>query len=253
MTAPDWSTVDFYTVLGIPADASSKDVTRAFRRCALECHPDTHPGDAAAADRFLEVVAAYDVLGDELTRREYDLFRRFGVDALDRADVLSSGVRGVVFAAPLAPSPGPVSSSPRRAWLVGVAAAVAVVFGAVIIATNGSRRDAAEATLPSVTSLAPLAVDAAGNPVEPNDFAYRFSDIDCGQGGWSGIFTNADDVPFTGELSAVAMQGEEVVARSVAAPSTPVPPGGQRQMQFNWQGVPPVGSQCRIESVVQGR
>ncbi|MBI4936130.1 MAG: J domain-containing protein [Actinobacteria bacterium] len=253
MAAPDWSNADFYTVLGVPADASPKDVTRAFRRCALECHPDTHPGDAAAADRFLEVVAAYDVLGDDVTRREYDLFRRFGVDALDRADVLASGVRGVVFAAPVPPSPGQDASSRRRAWLLGALAAVAVVFGAVMVATKDARRDAAQPTVPSVTSLAPLAVDAAGDSSQPSDFAYRFSDIDCGPGGWSGIFTNADVVPFTGEVSAVAMQGEEVVARGVAAPVAPVPPGGQRQLQFNWQGVPPVGSQCRIERVVPDR
>jgi hypothetical protein len=250
MAVPDWSHTDFYAVLGVPPTASAKDVTRAFRRCALECHPDTHPGDAAAASRFLEIVAAHDVLGDEVTRREYDLFRRFGVDALDRADVLSSGVRGYVYAAPAAPPPQqPEPRSSRRAWLIGAVVAVAVLFGAFVIGINGSGREAAVSAPSTSTTFAPL---TPASPGAPKDFAYSFSDIDCGPGGWSGIFTNTDLVPFTGELTAVALQGEAVVAEGVATPATPVPPGGQRQVQFAWSGVPPEGSTCQIRSVIQG-
>ena len=253
MTAPDWSNTDFYAVLGVAHDASTSAITRAFRRCAFECHPDTHPDDPAATDRFLAVVAAHDVLSDEVTRREYDMFQRFGPGALDRADVLSSGVRGYVYAAPT-PPPAPITepamSSRRRGWVVAAMVAAAVLFGAVIIGTNGSGREAAVPTSPLATAIAPLTTVA---PDSPKRFAYSFSNIDCGPGGWSGIFTNADHVAFTGELSAVALQGDEVVARDVVTPATPVPPGGQQQVQFAWDGaVPPPGSQCQIESVTQG-
>jgi hypothetical protein len=251
MTAPDWSNVDFYAVLGVAHDASTSEITKAFRRCALECHPDAHPDDPTAADRFLAVVAAHDVLGDEVTRRDYDMFQRFGREAFERADVLSSGVRGYVYAAPSTPpAPEPTPPSHRRRWVVAAMAAAAVLFGAVIIGTNGSGREAAVPTSPPATAIAPLTTSA---PDAPKGFAYSFSNIDCGPGGWSGIFTNADHVAFTGELSAVALQGDEVVARDVVTPATPVPPGGQQQVQFAWDGaVPPPGSQCQIESVIQG-
>lgn len=55
---------------------SDKDITRAYRRLAKEFHPDANQGDAKAEDRFKEVSAAYDVLGDTEKRKEYDEVRR---------------------------------------------------------------------------------------------------------------------------------------------------------------------------------
>jgi molecular chaperone DnaJ len=72
----DWLEKDLYAVLGIAEDADGKSVKRAYRRLARELHPDTHPDDAGAAERFKGVTAAYDVLGDETKRAEYDEFRR---------------------------------------------------------------------------------------------------------------------------------------------------------------------------------
>lgn len=74
----DWFEKDFYQVLGVSADASQKDITKAYRKLARQLHPDQNPGDAAAEERFKEVAAAYDVLGDESKRREYDEVRRLG-------------------------------------------------------------------------------------------------------------------------------------------------------------------------------
>ena len=56
----------------------SKDITKAYRKLARELHPDKNPGDAAAEERFKEVSAAYDVLGDDTKRAEYDEVRRLG-------------------------------------------------------------------------------------------------------------------------------------------------------------------------------
>jgi molecular chaperone DnaJ len=70
-----WLETDFYKVLGVPATATDKEITRAYRKLAKSLHPDTNPG---SEDRFKEVTAAYDVLGDIAKRKEYDEVRRLG-------------------------------------------------------------------------------------------------------------------------------------------------------------------------------
>lgn len=64
---------DPYQVLGVSKQASDEEIRRAFRRMAKECHPDLHPGDSAAADRFKRISAAYDIVGDTSKRKLYDL------------------------------------------------------------------------------------------------------------------------------------------------------------------------------------
>lgn len=55
---------DFYAVLGVKTGSSAEDLKRAYRRVARESHPDTHPGDAGAAERFRLAAEAYHVLSD---------------------------------------------------------------------------------------------------------------------------------------------------------------------------------------------
>ncbi len=74
----EWFDNDYYQVLGVPADASQKDITKAYRKLARELHPDKNPGNTTAEERFKAVSAAYQVLGDEATRKEYDEVRRMG-------------------------------------------------------------------------------------------------------------------------------------------------------------------------------
>ena len=82
MTAQrDWYEKDYYAVLGVAQNASAKDVTKAYRKLARQYHPDANPNNAAAEERFKEISAAYDVLGDETRRREYDEVRRLGPGA----------------------------------------------------------------------------------------------------------------------------------------------------------------------------
>jgi molecular chaperone DnaJ len=79
MTAQrEWFEKNYYEILGVPEDASQKDITKAYRKLARELHPDANPGNTAAEERFKEVSAAYDVLGDEAKRKEYDEVRRLG-------------------------------------------------------------------------------------------------------------------------------------------------------------------------------
>jgi len=72
----EWFEKDYYEVLGVSQDASAKDVTRAYRKLAKQYHPDANPGDAAAEEKFKEISAANDVLGDAEKRKEYDEVRR---------------------------------------------------------------------------------------------------------------------------------------------------------------------------------
>lgn len=74
----EWYEKDYYKLLGVKDTADAKTITKAYRKLARESHPDTHPGDAKAEDRFKEVSSAYDVLGDESKRKEYDEVRRLG-------------------------------------------------------------------------------------------------------------------------------------------------------------------------------
>lgn len=71
----EWFEKDYYKVLGVPDTATDKELGRAYRKLAKQYHPDANPG---SEDRFKEISAAYDVLGDPATRKEYDEVRRLG-------------------------------------------------------------------------------------------------------------------------------------------------------------------------------
>jgi DnaJ-class molecular chaperone len=61
-----------YDVLGVPKGASEAEVKKAFRRAAKQHHPDQNPTDPRAAERFAEVNAAYEILGDQDKRQRFD-------------------------------------------------------------------------------------------------------------------------------------------------------------------------------------
>ena len=71
----EWFEKDYYAVLGVPKNASAAEIKKAYRKLAQQHHPDTRQGDADAEDRFKEISAAYDVLGDEEKRKAYDQVR----------------------------------------------------------------------------------------------------------------------------------------------------------------------------------
>jgi molecular chaperone DnaJ len=69
---------DLYSVLGVGKKASADEIKKAYRKLAGQYHPDRNPGNAQAEERFKEVSAAYDVLGDADKRKQYDRGTLFG-------------------------------------------------------------------------------------------------------------------------------------------------------------------------------
>lgn len=84
----EWFEKDYYGVLGVSSTASPKEITKAYRKLARSHHPDAKGGNE---ERFKEVSAAYDVLGDDAKREEYDEARRIGPSA---AGGFASGADG---------------------------------------------------------------------------------------------------------------------------------------------------------------
>lgn len=64
--------MNFYAILGVPQDADINDIKQKYRKLVKECHPDIHPGDVKAEERFKQISQAYAVLADKEKRKEYD-------------------------------------------------------------------------------------------------------------------------------------------------------------------------------------
>src|SRR5215472_4634757 len=65
---------DYYETLGVARGASGEDLKKAYRKLAMQCHPDRNPGDKKAEQRFKDLSEAYDVLKDDQKRAAYDRF-----------------------------------------------------------------------------------------------------------------------------------------------------------------------------------
>jgi len=70
---------DYYQVLGINRDADVNEIKKAYRKLAMQYHPDKNPGDKSAEEKFKEIGEAYAVLSDPQKRRQYDQFGRAGM------------------------------------------------------------------------------------------------------------------------------------------------------------------------------
>lgn len=82
MSSKDWLEKDFYATLGVSKDASADEIKKAYRKLARAHHPDNHPNDPKAEQKFKEISEAYSVLSTPDKRKEYDearsLFGSFG-------------------------------------------------------------------------------------------------------------------------------------------------------------------------------
>ncbi|KAJ2747354.1 hypothetical protein GGI20_000605 [Coemansia sp. BCRC 34301] len=82
--APVRDMVGLYTVLGVDQRATPVELKRAYRRLALQHHPDRNPGAAADGSDFVRIQYAYDVLSDERKRRIYDRYGEMGIQMAGR-------------------------------------------------------------------------------------------------------------------------------------------------------------------------
>lgn len=102
---PDWlsdrkmSKRDYYEILGVSRTVTDVELKIAFRKAAMQCHPDRHPGDAEAETRFKELNEAYQCLCDPQKRSAYD---RFGHAAFEQGGGMGGGFGGEGFGASMA-------------------------------------------------------------------------------------------------------------------------------------------------------
>ena len=111
MSTKDYVEKDYYKALGVPKDASTEEIRKAYRGLARKFHPDAKPGDKKAEERFKEISEAYDVLSDDKRRKEYDEARTLfgpggfrmpggrpgggsGVPGVDLGDLFGGGAAG---------------------------------------------------------------------------------------------------------------------------------------------------------------
>lgn len=104
---------DYYEILGVDRSADAKEIKRAYRKLAMEYHPDRNPDDDEAEARFKEAAEAYEVLSDDQKRARYDRFGHAGVqgngagggagfrdinDIFDHfGDIFGGGAGGTIF------------------------------------------------------------------------------------------------------------------------------------------------------------
>src|SRR5437016_9693523 len=69
---------DYYDILGVSRDADGGVIKSAYRKCAMQHHPDRNPGDHTAEERFKEAAEAYEVLSDPEKRALYDRYGHAG-------------------------------------------------------------------------------------------------------------------------------------------------------------------------------
>ncbi|MDR0598658.1 MAG: molecular chaperone DnaJ [Treponema sp.] len=85
---------DYYEVLGVQKNASKDDIKKAYRKLAIQYHPDKNPGNKEAEEKFKEATEAYEILGDDQKKAAYDQFGFAGVDGMAGQGDFSQTFRG---------------------------------------------------------------------------------------------------------------------------------------------------------------
>ena len=130
---------DFYKDLGVKRTADQKEIKKAFKKLARECHPDLNKGDKSCEENFKKISEAYQVLSDPKKRKEYDMFGQvgganpgWGSPTGGQAYNWSSGGQGINFEDIFGGSPG--GGSPGGNFSGGIGDLFGDIFG------GGARR-----------------------------------------------------------------------------------------------------------------
>src|ERR1700760_1780365 len=75
---------DYYEILGVQKGATAEEIKKAYRKVAMQFHPDRNPGDKAAEEKFKEAAEAYEVLSDADKRAQYDRYGHAGLSGNGR-------------------------------------------------------------------------------------------------------------------------------------------------------------------------
>src|SRR2546423_3911320 len=86
---------DYYEVLGVGRNATAEELKLAYRKLALQYHPDRNNGDPQAEARFKEINEAYEVLSDQSKRQRYDTFGHAGTQGMPGYDFGGAGFGGI--------------------------------------------------------------------------------------------------------------------------------------------------------------
>jgi len=82
---------DYYEILSVTRNADGETIKKAYRKCALEFHPDRNPGDKKAEDKFKEATEAYSILSDATKRQVYDQYGHEGLNGQGMGGFSASG------------------------------------------------------------------------------------------------------------------------------------------------------------------
>ncbi len=83
---------DYYEILGVNKSASTDEIKKAYRKVAMQYHPDRNPGDKAAEEKFKEAAEAYEVLSDADKKAQYDRYGHAGVSGNGRGGFGGGGM-----------------------------------------------------------------------------------------------------------------------------------------------------------------
>ena len=108
---------DYYEVLGVSKNASDDEIKKAYRRLAIQYHPDRNPGDKTAEEKFKEAAEAYEVLSNAEKKQRYDPFGHAGMGGASIRGILSrsSAVVSVLSRIVCQPMTG---AADLRRWLL---------------------------------------------------------------------------------------------------------------------------------------
>jgi molecular chaperone DnaJ len=85
---------DYYEILGVTKTATTDEIKKAYRKVAMQFHPDRNPGDKAAEEKFKEAAEAYEVLSDADKKAQYDRYGHAGVSGNGRGGFGGGGTGG---------------------------------------------------------------------------------------------------------------------------------------------------------------